>query len=130
MHREDAQSREWDAIYSSLQDALSKFGREDPLGDGDYWIVDDNYGSPQHKVCVYKASFLTRPMVTAVQRALQDRGLRWEVLFSFDDSDTRRHPEDLGITVQAHTVIEHWHPERMRQSYGSEFQWNMRAVDG
>src|SRR6185436_12815194 len=128
MIREDMQSCEWDATYKALKLILAQFGREDPIGGGDYWIVDNNYGPPQHKVCVHKASFLTRPMVAEVQRALQDRELRWEVLFSFDDDDTRRHPDDLGLSVTAHTVTEHWNPDRMRHSYGADFQWNMRAI--
>jgi hypothetical protein len=124
------QLKEWDALYCELQDALSKFGREDAFGDGDYWIVDDNYSSPQHKVCVHQVSFITLPMVTAVQRLLRGRQLRWEVLVVFDFHDPQRHPDDHGLTITAHQVVEHLSQDRMRKTYGTAFHWGLRAIDG
>ncbi len=130
MNTEEVQIREWESLFEALQSALAEYGNEDAFGDGDFWIVDDNYGTPQHKVCVHRAAFLTRPMVAAVQTLLKGWTLRWEVIFSFDDDDPRRHPDDLGLTVRANEIVEHWDHERMRSSYGSEFQWGIHAIEG
>jgi len=124
------QREEWQLLYHELQAALSKFGREDPFGGGDYWVVDDNYSTPQHKVCVTRPSFITRPMAKTVQRLLQGRKLRWEVLVSLDIKDSNRHPDDLGILVTAHQIDEKWNHDRMRKTYGNAFHWDLRAIDG
>jgi hypothetical protein len=43
---EDKQAAEWDVLYDRLIAVLAPFGKDDPFGEGDYWIVDDNYGHP------------------------------------------------------------------------------------
>jgi hypothetical protein len=96
---EERQRQEWEALYFELKELLSGQGKEDPYGNGDFWIVDDNYGSPQHKVCVFEVSFITQPLALEVQRLLRKHSLAWEVLFAFDKPDPRRDPNDLGISV-------------------------------
>ena len=123
------QREEWGLLYRELLAVLPAHGREDPFGNGDYWLVDDNYSSTQHKICATRPSFVTRPMVKAVQRLLQGRRLHWEVLVSLDFKDAKRHPDDLGILVSAHRIDENWNRERMRKTYGNDFQWDLRSVD-
>ncbi len=43
---------EWQALYDALEAIFIQFGNEDPYCKGDYWIVDDSYGTPCHKVCI------------------------------------------------------------------------------
>ena len=50
----------WEALYERLHDALSEFGKNDADGDGDYWIVDDDWGGLHHKICVTDANILER----------------------------------------------------------------------
>ena len=56
--------------------------------------------------------------------------LQWEVLLSFDDSNSKRHPDDLGLLVRAREVIEYLNTDRLRKLYGNEFQWGVYAVEG
>src|SRR4051794_10502118 len=81
---DECQEREWRALYAALSVLLAKHGKQNVYGDGDFWIVDDNDGSSQHKVRVTRASFLTRPLALAVQRRLRIHSLAWEVLFFLD----------------------------------------------
>jgi len=123
MEYDRLRATEWKALYDELRPVLEKYGREDPLGDADYWVVDDDWGSPQHKVCVTRVSFLTRSLALEVQRLLRRYSLPWEVLFSFDKDDPRRDPSDLGITVRKADIEECWNVERMAKAFGSEFKW-------
>ena len=124
MNRDELQTREWNSLYEALSEVLARFGREDEFGEGDYWLIDDNYGSPQHKVCVQRASFFTREMATAIQGVLRGRELPWEVIVAFDDRDPRRHPDDWGISVREANIEEHWAKERIRAAYGKELPWD------
>jgi hypothetical protein len=79
---EPRQGQEWDALYAERTELRETHGKQEAYSDGDFWIVDDHYGSPQHKVCVARVSCITRPVALEVQRALRKYSLAWEVLFS------------------------------------------------
>ena len=125
---EQCQEREWEALYAELAELLQRHGREDPFGNHDYWIVDDNYGSPQHKVCVARLSFITRPLAHGVQRVIRKYSLPWEVLFSLDKDDLRPTSEDMGITVRKADIEECWNVERMERAFGAEFRWQFKRA--
>jgi hypothetical protein len=117
------QESEWQSLYFELGHILAATGRENAFGDGDFWIIDDNYGSFQHKVCVTQVAFLTPEIAASVQRLLTARYPKWEVLFSLDGPSIRPTPDDMGITVRASGVKEFWSRRRMAKAHFGEFRW-------
>jgi hypothetical protein len=114
---------EWQALYAELRTLLAMYGREDPYGEGDFWLVDDDWGGPQQKVCMFNASFITPALCRQVQGLLGKYLQAWKVIFAFDKPDPRRHPEDLGLTVTKSGIEEHWDAQRMAGAFGAEFRW-------
>ena len=49
--------QEWEALYDKLRMALAEDGKNDPYGEGDYWIVDDDWGGYHQKVCITNPKF-------------------------------------------------------------------------
>ena len=88
----------WKDLYLSLGEVLSQFGREDPYGNGDYWLVDDDYGDTAHKVCVSRIAFLSPELIVAVQRALTDLP-DWSVLLQIDEQSDGAPASSTGVTV-------------------------------
>ena len=127
--QQDLQAKEWSALYDELETLLEKHGAQDSFGNGDFWLVDDNYGSPQHKVCVTRVSFLTRPMAAEIQRALPKYSLSWEVLFSLDKPELRPTENDLGVLVRKGDIKEYWSAERMKAEFGNSFRWGLSLAD-
>lgn len=123
MDFDELQNEEWTKLYDELQQLLARHGREDAFGEGDFWVVDDNYGSPQHKVCVSRASFLTKIMASEVQQKIRTYSLPWEVIFAFDPRDERLDSADLGILVRKTDIQEHWDTGRMKRLLGNDFRW-------
>jgi hypothetical protein len=119
------QDQEWQALYAELAALLERHGKQDPYGEGDFWIVDDNWGSPQHKVCIFRLSFLTRPLALEIQRLIRQYSLPWEVLLSLDNPEHRPTPDDLGVTVRKADIEEAWSQDRMQRAFGSEFRWRL-----
>lgn len=105
----DHQEKEWDALYAELGALLGKHGTENAFGDADFWIVDDNYGNPQHKVCMHRIAFLTRPLAIEVQRVLRKYSLAWEVLFSLDKEGMR----------PTETILESWSGSQTSRNIGA-----------
>lgn len=98
--------QEWQALYDALDAVLVKFGKEDVYGEGDYWIVDDSYGDPCHKVCISRLGFVTPDLVSAIQRALQATP-HWKVLLQIDETLDGVPSSSSGLTVHHDTVEPH-----------------------
>jgi hypothetical protein len=128
MSGEVTRGEEWEALYAQLTSVLAVFGREDPYGDGDFWVVDDDYGSYQQKVCVTRLSFLTRRCAEAVGRILANYTSPWEVLMTLDFKDPSRPPGGEGILITKSAIQEHWDKTRLSRKYGSEFRWDEHDV--
>jgi hypothetical protein len=123
MGYETRQVEEWESLYDALTNLLANYGKEDAFGNGDYFVVSDNYGTPQQKVCVGKVSFITRPLALDIQRLIRKYSLAWEVLLDFDPRDPRLNKEDFGITVRKADIEECWNAKRMSDTFGNEFRW-------
>ena len=121
----ESQAAEWDALYADLRALLATYGHEDAVGNGDFWLVDDNYGTPQHKVCVTRISFITRPLCLEIQRAIRKYSLPWEVLLALDLKDARKDPDDFGVTVRKADIEECWNADRVSKAFGSDFKWRL-----
>lgn len=80
----DAQDREWEFLYAALGEVLRRFGVDDPYGDGDYWINDDNWGDHSCKVEVARAGFLTPELIASVQVTLQGYP-SWRVILQVNE---------------------------------------------
>jgi hypothetical protein len=99
-------SREWEALHSALSAVLSHFGKEDPYGNGDYWIVENDYGHPSHMVCVSQLAFITPELVSAVQQALKVAP-HWVVLLQVDEEVNGGRAHSTGLTVRLDGVERH-----------------------
>lgn len=92
---EAEREREWQHLHSDLASTLSQYGKSDPFGDGDFFLVDDDYGSYQHKVECTSEPFLQSSMLVAVQVLLSKYASPWEVIFVL----TRKAGGPAGCTV-------------------------------
>jgi hypothetical protein len=100
---EIAQVREWEYLYDELLRVLEGYGKNDGLGDGEFYLVDDYYGSPQHKIECARIDLFTLSLVSDVQSALKQFRRRWEVIFALPAEAGHDH----AFTVYADAVIEH-----------------------
>ena len=124
MNAAEAQRRrEWSELYEYLRSVLGAFGREDPYGEGDFWLVDDDYGGYAHKVCVTRLPFLTVEVAAAVQQVIAKYSSPWEVVIALDYPDPSRPIEGEGVLVRRSGVEQQWNAERLSRRYGQDFRW-------
>jgi hypothetical protein len=74
-------TQEWSHLYSSLLDLLSARGRFDPYGDGDFLVVDDDWGSYQQKVECTSPALFTPSVFAETQTLLSGYSSSWEIIF-------------------------------------------------
>jgi hypothetical protein len=111
------QDRVWELLHDRISKVLRRFGTEDHFGNGDYLLVDDNYGWERHIVEVQKLHMFEVPVVKKLQSILREFP-GWEVNMAVDVPGTEQTWPNMGITIRADTVID----ELQRQYLPSEFQ--------
>jgi len=86
-----ALSREerWNSLYERLLDALSSFGKNDAFGEGDYWVVDDDWGGQHQKLCITSPRFWSDSVRDQIRQTLADSFADWGVYVVFEDQSAR-----------------------------------------
>ena len=111
------QERIWDILYARISGMMKRFGKEDGREPGDYWIVDDNWGSKQHKIMFYSLKMLQPDIVRALQRVLIDYPA-WEIVVALYIRAMGETWPDMGLIVRAHEIVD----GLRRQYFPIEFQ--------
>ena len=100
---------------------LESAGEPDPYGDGDYWLVDDNWGSRQHKLCVFRIEAITSVLIDEIRKILKPFRAEWEVLVALDLKDKRYTGGPEGMLIKAAGVEELWDRRLLKQQLGYEY---------
>ena len=93
------QLREWKKLYGLIRDVLAPYGKDDPFGKGDYWVLEDNYGFNGHKILVNRLHILKPEIVHALQTLLHEFP-DWHIVIALALRGTQRLP-DMGLTLTA-----------------------------
>jgi hypothetical protein len=91
-----SREQEWEELYDQLRDALAEFGTNDAFGNGEYWVLDDDYGGYHQKICIGDVNFWTARMEKKIRDILVKHFPRWGVFFVFE-----RDPETPGLIIYA-----------------------------
>lgn len=95
---------EWSELYQALLVFFSRVGENDPFGEKDYWVVDDNWGQHQHKICIHNPAIMNSTLVGDLQNLLRSAAPTWSCML---DLDLPNCPGG-GITVGATGVQYDW----------------------
>ena len=92
---------------------LESVGRASDSGDGDYWLVDDHdWTAKQHKLRIFRESFLTPTLVEEIQKILKTSAPGWEVHIALELGGIGYIGSPAGLVVtaeMAQTIIPHRH---------------------
>lgn len=102
-HAESPGHAEWQALYVSLLAVLMRHGVHDPFGDGDFFLIDDDYGSAQHKIECASESAFTPALVEEIQKLLEPLERPWEVIVALPATRGNEH----GFAISKRACIEH-----------------------
>ncbi|HWL03328.1 MAG TPA: hypothetical protein VNQ99_00120 [Xanthobacteraceae bacterium] len=100
---DERQDVEWEAIYHRLSAYLAPLGENDAFGEGDYWLLDDNWGNWQHKLHVASLDLLRPEVITGIQRMLESYP-DWSIVVAVD-SKGMNWPA-MGLVIRSHEIID------------------------
>ena len=69
-HNETRRAAEWQVLHDRITKLLDQFGKKDPFGRGDYWLVDDDWGDYRQKLEVQTLSLLQPRVIKLLQAQL------------------------------------------------------------
>lgn len=99
------QEHEWVLLYERVAGYLRSLGTESPIGEGDYWLLDENWGQHLIRVEVQNLNLLVPPVVKGLQRLLSDYP-DWEIAMAVDVPGTEtRWPDSTRISHAASTDV-------------------------
>jgi hypothetical protein len=115
---EEIYEENWEVSYERIRSALTRFGREDAFGHGDFWVVDESYGYNQHKVYFCDLRLLDPEVIKTLQGLLHDFP-GWEIFVAVDlrDGASETWP-DMGLIVREYEIID----ALQRQYFPPEFR--------
>jgi hypothetical protein len=77
-------------------------GRSDPFGDGDFFLIDDDYGTYQQKIECTSAAFFRSRALPDTQELLSQYNGPWQVIFIL----TRGAGGPAGCTVTREEIVD------------------------
>lgn len=114
---DERQEAAWEEMYDRVSSVLRRFGKESPVGEGDYWVLDENWGPRQQKVCVFDLKILQPEVVYALQRSLVNHP-DWGIVMAVDVPDKEGVWPPMGLIVRAHEIVD----GLQRQFFPPEYQ--------
>lgn len=114
---EDKQADEWQLLYERVTGLLAQYGKENPIGKGDYLVVDDNYGWRRITIEVQKLKMFEPKIVNSLRGVLIDFP-EWEIVAAVDVPDKKKVWPIMGLTIRKHEIID----GLQRQYFPAEFQ--------
>ncbi len=82
-HNESRRAAEWQILHDRITELLDQFGKKDPFGTGDYWLVDEDWGSYRQKLEVQNLNLLKPHIIKSLQALLAGYP-DWEIMFRVD----------------------------------------------
>ncbi|MCH8622560.1 hypothetical protein [Undibacterium sp. TS12] len=113
----------WEIVYQKMLLILSTRGKNDAFGDGDFWLVDDDWGANQQKVCIFNPEFLTLKLVDDLKNILRKNALNWSIIVTLEIPDVP--PE--GVIISDSSVEYLWDLVVLRKKLGNCFYHTPKA---
>ena len=102
---EEIQDQIWSGLYRAIVDFLKLYGKEDACGEGDYWVVDDNYGWRRHTIDVFDLKMFDVDIVKGLRRLLQNIP-NWEIVLVLDTPGVGETIPPMGVTIRRNEIID------------------------
>jgi hypothetical protein len=95
----------WNSLYRRIVGVMTKYGKEDPCGRGDFWVVDDDYGWRRHSVCIFNLDFFSPSIIGELQQLLADIP-DGAIVLVLDVPQSGQEWPFMGVTIRSKEIID------------------------
>lgn len=126
---EEEQARTWQLLYERICALLRRFGKEDAVWRGDYWVVDDNWGFRQQKIYINNLDLLRPSIIKPLQRLLAEFP-DWEIMAAVSVPQLGESWPTMGLTIRAHEIVDGLQRQYFPKQYQHiEYEGSRRGTD-
>ena len=105
MNATDIQAQQWGELYDRICSLLRKCGREDPFAAGDYWVLDENWGSKAQRVEINNLALLLPDTIQSLQKLLEVFP-DWKIVVAVDVRGTEKTWPLMGLIIRKDEIID------------------------
>ena len=99
------QEAEWTILRDQITNYLDHLGRKDAFRNGDYWLVDDNWGWRRHQLEIQTFRLLDPQIVKSLQRLLAQFP-KWTISIRIDVPGTEQTWPAMGLIIRAGEIVD------------------------
>jgi hypothetical protein len=97
--------RVWDMVYGRMLSFLQAYGKNDPFGKGQYFVIDDDYGPDFNKIEVHDLRMLAPDVISGLRSLLADLP-PWSITVAIDVDNLDPKRPMMGLTIRKHEIID------------------------
>jgi hypothetical protein len=112
------QEREWKTLNDRITETLDRFGMLNPVGKGDYWLLDDNWGNWRQEIEIQNLNLLQPHVINLLQALLQGYP-DWEITVRVDVPGTENVWPAMGVIIHDDEIIDDLQREYLPQEFRS-----------
>jgi hypothetical protein len=101
----EVQRRDWQALHDAITETLDQFVRRNAFGDGDYSLVDDNWGTRRHRL-EFQNLDLLRPEILGALQALLTGYDDWCITVRVDVPGTEGVWPGMGLIIHHGEIVD------------------------
>src|SRR5262249_37123251 len=113
---EKLRARIWRDLYQKIGKLFHRYGKEEPTGKGDYWVVDDDYGWRQHTVYVNTLKLLS-PVIIAALRSYLRYLPNWQIVLVVNVLGEGKTWPPMGVIIRRKEIIDGLRREYLPMPY-------------
>jgi hypothetical protein len=104
---DDQQDREWNELYGKVAAVIHRYGRESAIGEGDFWVLSDNYNDRWFRQIVYlfTLKLLDLQLIAELRGLLRDFP-RWEIVLAIDIPGKEKDWPRMGLRIRRDEIID------------------------
>ena len=115
---EARQEAEWRVLHDGITETLNRFGTKNAVRKGDYWLLDDNWGTWRQEVEVQNLSLLKPPIIKLLQGLLAGYP-DWEIMFRVDVLGKENVWPPMGLIIHDDEIIDDLQREFLPEEFRS-----------
>lgn len=114
----DDDRQEWERLYGELVEFLRPKGRNSAFWEGDFWIVDDDYGNREQIIHLDNLNLLAEQFISDVQEILASYP-EWIIRIGIISPDLNNPWPSMAIIVKRGVIIDQLRREYLPQRFAS-----------
>ena len=116
--KERRQEAEWQELHDRVTAVLDQHGRKDPFGDGDYWLVDENWGWRDLQLGFQNLALLQPHIIKSLQALLAGYP-GWQITIEVDAPDGGASRPPMGLVVFHDEIVDELQRDHLPEPYRS-----------